>query len=326
MTAAITAARALEGATAPNPPVGCALLDAAGGIIAVAAHQKAGQPHAEVLAIQEAQRAGLVNHIHTVVVTLEPCNHQGRTPPCTGAILATSAKAAVIGVADPNPHVQGGGAERLRAAGLAVSFVDAARQPVMARTLQRLLAPFKKRVTRGLPWVTVKQAINRARNMLPQPGQKTFASQSSLVLAHRLRRRADAIITGSGTILADAPEFTVRHVEDIAGKRRKLVMFDRRRRIPDEYLEAAAERGFDTVFASEWEPALTGLAGQGVLEVLVEAGPQLTASILASPYWDEHVLITQCATPGGDDQIEIRQHTMSPALAESEGKYVLGYR
>ena len=323
MAAAIEAARAFEGATAPNPQVGCVLLDRSGAVLGVAAHQKAGALHAEALAIKTARAAGLAHLIHTVVVTLEPCNHHGRTPPCTEAILETPAKAVVIGMADPNSQVNGGGAKRLAAAGLSVSFLDHAQQPDLAQALERLLGPFTKRVTCGLPWVTVKQAINCDGNMLPPAGQKTFTSQSSLKLAHSLRRRADAILTGSGTILADAPHFTVRHVEDIAGKRRKLVLFDRRQRISKAYLEAATARGFEIIFAREFEPALRALASEGALEVLVEAGPQLTASVLASPFWDEHVLITQSAEPGGQDTVEIKHNNMTAEKLAKEVKHVL---
>lgn len=325
MSAALEAARAYEGATAPNPPVGCALLDKDGRIISVAAHHRAGQPHAEALAIQEARAAGLADHIHTVVVTLEPCSHWGRTLPCTDAILATPAKAVVIGTADPNPHVKGGGANALRAAGLAVSFIDPARDPALAQALKRLIAPFSKQVTTGLPWVTVKQALNRAGNMLPSAGQKTFTSRSSLILAHQLRRRADAIITGSGTILADDPLFTVRHVEDIAGKRRKLVLFDRRRRVSSGYVDAAGQRGFDTVFATGLETALRALAREGVIEALIEAGAQLTQSVLASPFWDEHVRIIQGAAANADDQIEIRRNDKSAVEPEAGERHVHGH-
>lgn len=309
MAAALAAARVFEGATAPNPPVGCVLLDAGGYVISVAAHHGAGQLHAEASAIAQAHDAGLAENIHTVVVTLEPCNHWGRTPPCTEAILTTPAKQVVIGVADPNPHVSGGGADRLKAAGLAVSYFDVGRQPELGQALHRLIAPFRKRVTLGLPWVTVKQALNRMGNMLPPAGQKTFTARSSLVLAHRLRRRADAIITGSGTILADDPHFTIRHVEDIAGKRRKLVLFDRRRVVSDDYVAGAEQRGFEVVFADELEPTLRALAKGGALEVLAEAGPQLTSMVLASQFWDEHVLISQAAIDDGEDKIETRYNT-----------------
>lgn len=322
MRLALDEARSAEGATAPNPPVGCVLLDALGKVISVAAHQKAGHLHAEVLAIQKARALGLIDQVHTFVVTLEPCNHYGRTPPCTDAILATPAQNIVIGTADPNPHVKGGGAERLRQRGLAVSFLDGAREPELSQALQRLIAPFTKRMIKGLPWVTVKQAINLQGSMIPEPGHKTFTSHSSLVLAHQLRRRADAIITGSGTILVDAPQFTVRHVEDFVGKRRKLVLFDRRRRVQNDYVAAATQRGLDVIWASELEKVLRVLAAQGALEVLVEAGPQLTDSVLSSPYWDEHVLITQSSNPNNDDQVQINQNNLSLEQSLAEDNHV----
>jgi diaminohydroxyphosphoribosylaminopyrimidine deaminase / 5-amino-6-(5-phosphoribosylamino)uracil reductase len=288
MKAALACARLWEGATAPNPPVGCTLLDAHGRIITTAAHHGAGQLHAEALAIRHAREAGQADQIHTVVVTLEPCNHHGRTPPCTDAILSTAAKNVVIGMPDPNPLVQGGGADRLRAAGLGVSYFNGDRSQ-----LERLIAPFKKHKLQGLPWVTVKQAINRDGNMLPPVGQKTFTSQGSLLVAHALRRRADAIFTGSGTVLADDPQFTVRLLNDHASKRRTLVLFDRRNRIPASYVTAAEQRGFNVVKSDDLETALRDIAKSGGLEVLVEAGPELTAHVLQSPFWDEHATITQ---------------------------------
>lgn len=294
MQAALAAARPWEGATAPNPPVGCALLDRTGNVIAAAGHHGAGQLHAEALAIQQARNAGKADLIHTVVVTLEPCNHHGRTPPCTNAILQTPAEHVVMGIADPNPKVAGGGADYLRHAGLRVDFLQGDTAQV-----ERLIAPFKKRVLQGLPFVTVKQALNRDGNMTPPAGQKTFTSHGSLLVAHALRRRADAIITGSGTVLADNPQFTVRLLPDHLGKRRQLVLFDRRKRIPATYIEAATERGFDVTFATDLESALRDT---NALEVLVEAGPQLTAHILQSRFWDEHVTITQT---NAEDKITI---------------------
>jgi diaminohydroxyphosphoribosylaminopyrimidine deaminase / 5-amino-6-(5-phosphoribosylamino)uracil reductase len=303
MQSAIAAARPWEGATAPNPPVGCVLLDKAGNVLATAAHHGAGQLHAEALAIKQARADGKADLIHTLVVTLEPCNHHGRTPPCTEAILATCAQHVVIGVLDPNPHVAGGGAKRLRQAGLLVDVLLHGTEQV-----QRLLAPFTKRVRHGLPFVTVKKALNRAGNMLPPKGQKTFTSQGSLMLAHALRRRADVIVTGSGTVLADDPHFTVRLLPDHAEKRRKLVLFDRRKRIPQTYIEDAVARGFDVSLAMDFETALRQVTADGALEVLVEAGPALTAHVLQTPFWDEHVVITQTEA---EDQITI--HTRGGA-------------
>lgn len=297
MREALAMARRFEGATAPNPPVGCMLLDNAGDVLALAAHQGAGTQHAEALAIEEARKHGKLANLHTIVVTLEPCNHHGRTPPCTEAILATSARRVVIGVADPNPHVSGGGAARLKQAGLDVQFFAGD-----ATQLKRLIAPFAKRLTQGLPFVSVKQAINRTGTMSPPPGVKTFTSQGSLLIAHALRRRADVIISGSGTVLADDPLFTVRHLPDHAGKRRRLYILDRRRRVPASYVEAAAQRGLDAVIATDLAAVLHEAAAAGCNEVLVEAGPQMTAHVLASPYWDEHVRITQT---DGEDKVEI---------------------
>ena len=300
MQAALSAARPWEGATAPNPPVGCTLLDSQGRIITTAAHHGAGTLHAEALAVKQVRETGQGDRIHTAVVTLEPCNHHGRTPPCTEALLSTSVRRVVIGTADPNPHVKGGGAAKLRQAGLDVRFFDGDRLE-----LERLLGPFRKRVTCGLPWVTVKQAINHGGNMIPPAGQKTFTSQGSLLVAHALRRRADAIFTGSGTILADEPKFTVRLLPDHLGKHRSLVLFDRRRRIQDAYVEAAMANGFCVKFADDLGTALRRIAAAGGLEVLVEAGPGFTAHVLQGTLWDEHVKITQTAE---GDMINILQN------------------
>jgi diaminohydroxyphosphoribosylaminopyrimidine deaminase / 5-amino-6-(5-phosphoribosylamino)uracil reductase len=309
---ALLAAHEFEGATAPNPPVGCVILDIYGNELATAAHQKAGEPHAEALAIAACEQEGVIQRIHTIIVTLEPCNHHGRTPPCAAAILKTPAKEVWIGAADPNPHVAGGGAATLRAAGVEV-FQWADVSSDLANLAARLIAPFAKHKLTGLPWVTVKQALTLEGSMIPPAGQKTFTSPSSLRLAHMLRKRADAIITGSGTVLADAPLFNVRHVEDHAGKRRALAVLDRRRRVSQSYFTDAAQRGFDVVQAQSIEETLQKLGAAGALEVLVEAGPQLTKSILASGQWDEHVIIQQT---DGADRISIIENT-------EEGDHVL---
>jgi diaminohydroxyphosphoribosylaminopyrimidine deaminase / 5-amino-6-(5-phosphoribosylamino)uracil reductase len=297
MQAALSAARMFEGATAPNPPVGCALLDARGDVIVTAAHQRAGEAHAEAAAIAQAKVLGRMADIHTVVVTLEPCNHHGRTPPCVEAILSTPAKQVVIGVRDPNPHVAGGGAATLEKAGLAVQdFAGDATQ------LKRLLAPFVKRVMKKQPFVTVKQALNRDGSMIPPEGQKTFTSQGSLLIAHALRRRADAIITGSGTVLADDPQFTVRLLPDHANKQRELYILDRRRRVGADYMTAAKARGFYPQYTDEFSDALKVAYDAGALEVLVEAGPLVTAHVLLTDLWDEHVRISQTEK---EDKVEI---------------------
>lgn len=311
---ALEAAAEYEGATAPNPPVGCVLLDINGRELARAAHRKAGEPHAEAAAVALAHQMGVVDRIHTVIVTLEPCNHTGRTPPCTKVILSTPARDLWIAVRDPNPSVLGMGAAKLADAGLTVRYWDELAHPdapTLKARAERLLAPFAKLSRHGMPWLTVKQAVTSRGSMIPPSGEKTFTSSASLLLAHQLRRRADAVMTGSGTILADAPELTVRHVPDFPGKRRKLIILDRRGRVPARYVDAATKRGFDVLIMTSLEEALRYLGAAGALEVLLEAGPSLTGEALNSSLWDEHYLIENAATPAGDDRVAVRRRSPS---------------
>ena len=310
---ALSAAEVFAGATAPNPPVGCVVLDEDGQVLACEAHQRAGGPHAEAAAIEACRRAGVVDRIATLVVTLEPCNHFGRTPPCTEAILATPARTVWIGAADPNGQVKGGGAQRLAAQGLDVRWIehlprrDAA---ALARDARRLIAPFRTYMRAARPWLTIKQAITADGGMVPPPGCKTFTSAKSLTLAHALRRRADAIITGSGCVLADDPAFTVRHVPDHPGKQRRLAILDRRRRTPEAYLRAARARGFDVALHDDMAALMADLHASGTMEALVEAGPTLMNALLAEGLWDEQVVIRQSPVPGRPDTVEI--HTREP--------------
>ena len=289
---AVAAAERFRGATAPNPPVGCCLLDADGHVLALAAHRRAGTAHGEAGAIAAARTSGRAALIHTVVVTLEPCNHHGRTPPCTEAVLSTPARRVVIGARDPNPGVAGGGAARLADAGLAVAMAaDLPGLAGAAGACARLIAPFAKRAATGRPFVTVKQALDPAGSMIPPPGAKTFTSDAALRFAHGLRRRADAILTGSGTVLADDPGFDVRRVPDHPERRRHLAVLDRRRRVPAAYLAAAEARGLLPFVAEEVGAALDRLGEAGALEVLVEAGPAVLASLDAAGLWDEWIVI-----------------------------------
>tara|TARA_R110002020_G_scaffold10801_2_gene41000 strand:- start:2461 stop:3510 length:1050 start_codon:yes stop_codon:yes gene_type:complete len=325
---ALDLARAHEGATAPNPPVGCVLLDAQGQELATGAHRRAGQLHAEAEAIAQAHALGLDETIDTVVVTLEPCNHHGRTPPCAEAILDTGARQVWIACRDPNPKVVGGGAERLRAAGLKVNFlsdlVHSSASSLLAEA-ERLIAPFAKRVQTGLPFVTIKQAISASGSMVPAIGTRTFTSTASLELAHRLRRRADAILTGSGTVLADDPLFTVRLVPDHPNKQRVLVLLDRRRRISEAYLLAARQRGFAVHLADDVHQALDVIGAASGMEVLVEAGPTLTTYMLAAGLWDEHVLIEQAANADGTDRVSRGRNPAPQFRSQGKERDVLGH-
>lgn len=303
--AAIEAAEATIGATAPNPPVGCAVLDRDGAILAVAAHPGAGQPHAEVMALRACAAAGRLAEAHALVVTLEPCNHHGRTPPCAGAIVAAGIGAVWVGIDDPNPRVAGGGIAALEAAGVrAHRMAELPEMAAQAAQCRALILPFATWARTGRPWVVVKRALDRTGSMIPPPGTKTFTSPASLRLAHLLRRQADAILTGIGTVLADAPEFTVRHVPDHPGKRRLLLVLDRHDRAPPAWRDAARRRGFDVAIAADIGAAIARAGAAGALTLLVEAGPTVTDAVLAVNLWDELVTIALAEDEDAPDRIE----------------------
>jgi len=302
MTAALSAAHPWLGAGAPNPSVGAAVFDADGRLLASAAHQRAGQPHAEALVLSECQRLGLLPRVYSLATTLEPCNHHGRTPACSEAIMAAGIQHVVYGASDPNP-LAAGGAARLRDAGISV-VGGVSAQPCLLQ-----LAPFLYHQRTGLPWVTVKLAQRPNGGMTPDWGSKTFTSAPSLLLAHRMRKKVGAILTGSGTILADNPLFTVRHLTDFPDMQRQLIILDRRHRVPTNYLAAAKDRGFMATVAADFGQALADLGRAGVLEVLVEAGASLLASVQASGQWNLWVTITQ-GLNGGEDGVD---YQLNPA-------------
>lgn len=300
MKMAINAAQQFVGATAPNPPVGAIALDRNGKVLLGAAHMRAGTPHAEAKLLELASKLGKLNAIETLVVTLEPCNHKGKTSPCTEAILKhKNIRRVVFGCKDPNPHVTGGGEKRLRDAGLEVI------SGVLENECRFLIRAFAKHARTGLPYVTLKAAFSVEGSMIPPIGQKTFTSDASLVLAHELRKRADAIWTASGTILSDRPELTVRWLPDHPEKRRFLMISDRRRRVDQDWLAKAERNGFKVHFAETFQDGLEFLGKNGVLEVLVEAGPTLRDEWLESGLWDESVVINQ-GKSGEDDTVEVQ--------------------
>ncbi len=300
--AAIDEAVRFVGATAPNPPVGCAILDADGRMLSVAAHQRAGTAHAEALALQHCREAGSLAQARTLVVTLEPCNHTGRTPPCTEAILATPITEIWVGAADPNPRVRGGGEGRLRQAGRAVHRLPPDHP--CALDCAALIAPFARSMRDGRPWITVKQALDASGSMIPPAGAKTFTGPDALRLAHLLRRSTDAIITGMGTILADRPHFTVRHVPDHPDRSRILAVPDRDGGLPDAYRREAAGRGLRLVSGADFASLLPELSRQGVLWAMVEAGPRLLAAIERDELWDDWLTIRRDAQ--GRDRVATR--------------------
>lgn len=310
--AAIMEAAHFMGATFPNPPVGCALLDGYGRLLAVAAHHMAGEAHAEQKALDLTRERGVFDQIHTAVVTLEPCNHYGRTPPCSKALLTSPVKHIWIGADDPH-LLASGGAAALRDAPNNVAIHFAREEPVLAPQMVRaaaLIAPFAKVQRQGACFVTIKQALDHVGSMRPPPGQKTFTSLSSLSLAHRLRRATDAIITGAGTILSDKPLFTVRHVPDHPMRRRILAICDRRGVIDSETRNFYENHGFETWVSHDLTQLPAQLAKAGALWALIEGGARLTAACSSLKLWDEWLTIR--TAPGQEDDLHLHADGASP--------------
>jgi len=201
MQLAIKEARKGMGRTSPNPCVGAVVVKN-NKLVATGFHQKAGTPHAEVHALRA---AGEKARGATIYVTLEPCNHTGRTPPCTQAILTGGIKRVVVGMLDPNPLVTGGGCKTLSAHGLEVAH------GVLGEECRNLNRPFIKHVTTGLPWVVMKAGMSMDGRLALASGKSGWiTSEQSRRQVHRLRDRVDAILVGSGTALLDDPALTTR--------------------------------------------------------------------------------------------------------------------
>lgn len=192
-----------RGRTSPNPHVGAVIVGPDGALLATGYHYRAGEAHAEVVALQ---KIGGRAEGATLYVTLEPCNHYGRTGPCSEAVIAAGLRRVVIGCEDRIPG-HGGGARRLAEAGIEVTF------GVCREQAEALVADFYKRALRGLPYVTLKAAVTLDGRMATRSGDSRWiSSEAARKHAHRMRDRADAIMVGVGTVLADDPALTVRHV------------------------------------------------------------------------------------------------------------------
>ncbi len=201
MKMAIREARKGLGRTSPNPAVGSVVVKN-GQVVSKGYHKKAGTPHAEVHALR---RAGKEAKGSTIYVTLEPCNHTGRTPPCTQAILAGEIKRVVVGMIDPNPLVAGTGCDYLENQGLEV------RRGVLDKECRELNYPFIKHITTGIPWVIMKAGCSLDGRIAAANGQSGWiTNEKSRAEVHRMRDRVDAILIGAGTALADNPSLTTR--------------------------------------------------------------------------------------------------------------------
>jgi diaminohydroxyphosphoribosylaminopyrimidine deaminase/5-amino-6-(5-phosphoribosylamino)uracil reductase len=286
----------------PNPRVGCVLVRD-GETIGEGFHARAGEPHAEVNALADARARGHDPRGATAYVTLEPCNHVGRTGPCTEALIAAGLARVVVALEDPNPE-SAHGAARLRDAGIRV---DVGLYDGVAREQN---VGFVSRMTRRRPWVRMKVAASfDGRTALANGESKWITGEDARRDAHRYRARSCAILTGIGTVRADDPELTAR---DVGATRQPLrVVVDRRAETPPAArvlgggnalvvtagaVNSAWSEGVATLALPDAEgrvdlPALLrALAARGVNELLVEAGEGLNGALLAAGLVDEIVL------------------------------------
>ena len=311
MALAIAEARKGWGRTSPNPMVG-AVVTKDGRIIAKGYHARLGGDHAEKSALD---KAGEQARGGTLYVTLEPCNHQGRTPPCTRAVLAAGIKRVVIGQTDPNPHVKGGGADYLAKQG--VEIVSGVLED-QARNLNLF---FNKFITTGLPFVLLKSAVTLDGKLATVTGHSRWVSgEKARRFVHRIRNGVDAILVGKGTVLADDPTLNTRLGKRQTGRDPVRVVLDSRLEIPltARVLDPALGGPTIVACASKPDPAkvaelrrrgidvwpqplksgrvsllslLKRLGKRNVSSLLVEGGAEINASFLVSEKLVDRVMI-----------------------------------
>ena len=290
----------------PNPVVGCVMVRD-GAVVGEGWHAVAGEDHAEIHALKS---AGEKARGATVYVTLEPCAHHGKTPPCAEALVQAGVAKVVIGLGDPNPEVDGRGIEILEAAGIEV------QTGVLTDPIQRQLEGFLSRVTRGRPFVRLKMACSLDGCIAMASGESQWITgPEARADVQRLRARSGAIMTGIGTVLADDPSLTVRDPDiDTRGRQPLRVVLDSRLRMPLS-AEMLALPGQTIVYCTsdadqrslvgagaevakvgrrdgrvDARQVLEDLGARGINEVLVEAGPELAGALISDDLVDELVI------------------------------------
>jgi diaminohydroxyphosphoribosylaminopyrimidine deaminase / 5-amino-6-(5-phosphoribosylamino)uracil reductase len=317
MRLAVRLGRRGLGRTSPNPPVG-AVVVAGGAIVGRGYHHRAGLPHGEIEALRDAGRRA---RGATLYVTLEPCAHQGRTPPCTDAIIAAGVRRVVYGSRDPNPAVPGNGATRLRHARIEVTG------GVEPAACDELVKAFRKHVTKGLPYVTLKLAASLDGRIATATGaSRWITGADSRRFVHGLRAEHDAILVGAETVIRDDPELTCR----LRGGRNPLrLILDGRLRIPPSARvltdttsaatlvitgRQAAQTKVQRVAAGGAEvlrlPSTSGrismtylmgrLARRGIMSVLIEGGAAVAAAAIAAGVVDRVLIFYAPKLIGGD--------------------------
>lgn len=308
MRRALALAESVLYTTAPNPRVGCVIVRD-GRVLGEGATQPPGGPHAEVCALRDAQARQESVLGATMYVTLEPCSHFGRTPPCVDAVLAANPARVVVAIGDPNPLVNGQGLARLRAADIEVTT------GVCAEEALAINAGFISRMSRGLPWVWMKMAASLdGRSALHNGMSQWITGPEARVDGHRWRARSCVVLTGMGTVLKDDPQLNVRGVDTPRQPRKAVV--DGRFEIPEDArlfdgaevilftaredaAKAArlADKNARVVVLPGQEPGRVDLPGmmrwfaqEQFNEVHVEAGAGLSGALVASGCVDELLL------------------------------------
>ncbi len=307
MEVALRLARRMLGRTAPNPAVGAIIADEASGeVIARGWTQPGGRPHAEAYVLT---RAGERARGQTMYVTLEPCSHHGRTPPCAEAILAAGVKRVVCATTDPNPEISGKGLALLREAGVAIEVGPCAEEA------RWMVAGHILRMTKGRPFVQLKIAVSGDGLIAPGDGAPRWVTgPEARQFAHILRAQADAILVGRKTVVDDDPELTCR-LPGLADRSPRRIVLDARYRAPaSAKMFKTAQSVPVTVFGGEGAPprypagvevrraatdgegrlnleaVLSSLSADGVTRVLVEGGPTIAEAFLAAGLADEVVI------------------------------------
>lgn len=305
---ALALAEQAIGLSDPNPRVGCIIGREDGSVLASGHTQAAGHAHAEAAALSAARQAGTDVRGATAWVTLEPCAHHGRTPPCSQALIDAGVARVVVGISDPFPSVAGRGIEQLRAAGICVEMADDAT----ANACRELNIGFFSRVERGRPWVRLKIAASLdGRTALPDGTSQWITSPEARADGHAWRKRAGAVLSGIGTVLEDDPRLDVRMVATAIQPQRIIVDSHLMTPVTARVMQAP---GRVAIYSAADEPSraaalaaagadirpcpgahgkvdlpamLADLARRGINELHIEAGHKLNASLLREGCVDE---------------------------------------
>jgi diaminohydroxyphosphoribosylaminopyrimidine deaminase/5-amino-6-(5-phosphoribosylamino)uracil reductase len=317
------AARALY-TTDPNPRVGCVIANAQG-VLGEGWHVRAGEPHAEVLALNAAGAKARGADVH---VTLEPCSHTGRTPPCADALIAAGVARVWCCTSDPNPKVAGNGIERLRAAGIDVSV------GTLAQEARALNPGFFSRFERRRPYIRLKMAMSLdARTAPAQGGQVWISGEASRADVQAWRARSSAVLTGSGTVQSDNPQLNVRLNYGPWVRQPLRVVLDTELRLPSDAnvfrdgkalrfaaIDAPDARGLKVervpraAGGLDLDAVVTRLADLEVNELMLECGANLAGGFLAKGLVDEMVLYMAPRLMGDDAAPLARLHLPGTAV------------